>query len=80
MWFLLELIIGGFIINFLGVNIRCIFFRLFNKNVKKESFENKHNDIVFGFTQGFYNAIVGIVTFILLSFGVTYVLYLLDLL
>lgn len=77
---ILELIIRGFIINFLGVNIRYQFFRLFRSDVKKENFEDNQADIGNCFAQGFYNFFVGIISFIVLSFGIVYVLYVLNLL
>ncbi len=52
---LLEIIFGGLIINFLGINARYYFLKIFNKNLKKEDFKNDKNDIGAKFSQGFYN-------------------------
>jgi hypothetical protein len=77
---LFEIIIGGLIVNFFGVNTRYYFFRIFNKNVKKKDFENGQEDIGASFSQGFYNFFVGLIVFCALSTGIAYIAYKLNLL
>ncbi|NIF05289.1 hypothetical protein F3J23_07525 [Chryseobacterium sp. Tr-659] len=77
---LLEIIFGGLITQFLGLNTRYYFFKIFNKNLKKGDFENDKEDIGSSFSQGFYNFFIGLIVFILLSFGVVYLLDLFHLL
>lgn len=77
---LFDVIIGGLIINFLGVNTRYYFFKIFNKNLKKEDFKNDQKDIGASFSQGFYNFFVGLIIFCILSTGIAYVFYKLNLL
>ncbi|UKB84863.1 hypothetical protein LF887_04305 [Chryseobacterium sp. MEBOG06] len=72
---LLEIIFGGLIINFLGINTRYYFFRIFNKNLKKEDFKNDKDDIGAQFSQGFYNFLVGLIVFCILSIVIVYIAY-----
>lgn len=71
---LLEIIFGGIITQFLGLNTRYYFFKIFNKNLKKEDFENNQEDIGTSFSQGVYNFFIGLIVFFLLSFGIVYLL------
>lgn len=57
-----------------------IFFRIFKKNIKKESLSVNQNEIVSGFAQGFYNLFVGIFVFSLLVALMVYLLHALGLL
>ena len=71
---LLEIIFGGIITQFLGLNTRYYFFKIFNKSLKKEDFQNDQEDIGASFSQGFYNFFIGLIVFILLSFIIVYLL------
>ncbi|RMZ57912.1 hypothetical protein D1632_16510 [Chryseobacterium nematophagum] len=71
---LLEIILGGIITQFLGLNTRYYFFKIFDKNLKKEDLQNDQEDIGASFSQGFYNFFTGLTVFILLSFAVVYLL------
>ncbi|KUJ49705.1 hypothetical protein [Chryseobacterium sp. JAH] len=71
---LLEIIFGGLITQILGLNTRYYFFKIFNKNLKKEDFQNDQEDIGSSFSQGFYNFSIGLLVFFLLSFGIVYLL------
>lgn len=71
---LLEIIFGGLITQILGLNTRYYFFKIFNKNLKKEDFQNDQEDIDSSFSQGFYNFSIGLLVFFLLSFGIVYLL------
>jgi hypothetical protein len=75
---LFEIFIRGLIINFLGVNTRYFFFRIFNKNVKKKDFENDQEDVGGSFSQGFYNFFIGFFVFLVLTVGVIYALDMID--
>jgi hypothetical protein len=77
---LLEAILGGFIINFLGVNARYHFLKIFNKNLKKEDLKNDQEDIGASFSQGFYNFFIGLLVFCIVSIGLMYIAYRLNLL
>lgn len=77
---LLEAILGGLIINFLGVNTRYYFFKVFNKDLKKEDFKSNSEDIGASFSQGFYNYFIGLAVFCILSIGLMYIAYRLNLL
>ena len=57
-----------------------IFFRIFKKNIKKESLSVNQNEIVSGFAQRFYNFFVGIFMFSLLVALMVYLLHILGLL
>jgi len=71
---LLEIIFGGIITQFLGLNTRYYFFKIFNKSLKKEDFQNDKEDIGDSFSQGFYNFFIGLIVFIILSFVIVYLL------
>lgn len=75
-----EIIFGGLIIRFLGLNTRYYFFKIFNKDLKKESFENNQEDIGASFSQGFYNFFIGLIVLCILFFGIAYIFYILNLL
>ncbi|MCL8535785.1 hypothetical protein M9991_02795 [Chryseobacterium gallinarum] len=77
---LFDVIIGGLIINFLGVNTRYYFLKIFNKNLKKEDLKNGQEDVGASFSQGFYNFFIGLGVFFILSFGLVYLLDKLNLL
>ena len=73
---IIEIIIKDFLIDFLGINTRYYFFRIF----KKENLSVNQNDIVSGFAQGFYNLFVGIFVFSLLVALMVYLLHVFGLL
>lgn len=75
-----EIIFGGLIIKFLGLNTRYYFFKIFKKDLKKKDFENSQEDIGAGFSQGFYNFFIGLIVFLILSVGLVYILDILNLL
>ena len=77
---IIEIIIKEFLIDFLGINTRYYFFRIFKKNIKKESLSANQNEIVSGFAQRFYNFFVGIFMFSLLVALMVYLLHILGLL
>jgi hypothetical protein len=77
---IIEIIIKEFLIDFLGINTRYYFFRIFKKNIKKESLSINQDEIVSGFAQGFYNFFVGIFMFSLLVALMVYLLHILGLL
>ena len=72
---IIEIIIKEFLIDFLGINTRYYLFRIFKKNIKKESLSANQNGIVSGFAQGFYNLFVGIFVFSLLVALKVYLLH-----
>ena len=71
---LFELIFGRIIIQSLGLNTRYYFFKLFNRNLKKESFRGNKSEILKGLGQGFYNSFIGLIMFCILSFGIVSIL------
>ena len=77
---LLEIVFGGLIINFIEINKRYYFFKIFNKNLKKDDFKNKEDDVGGQFSQGFYNFFIGLIIFCLISIGLVYIAYKLKLL
>ena len=77
---IIEIIIKEFLIDFLGINTRYYFFRIFKKNIKKESLSANQNEIVSGFAQGFYNFFVGTYMFSLLVASMVCLLHILGLL
>ena len=77
---IIEIIIKEFLIDFLGINTRYYFFRIFKKNIKKESLSANQNEIVSGFAQGFYNFFGGLFMFSLLVALMVYLLHILGLL
>ena len=46
---IIEIIIKEFLIDFLGINTRYYFFRIFKKNIKKENLSANQNEIRNGF-------------------------------
>ena len=77
---IIEIIIKEFLIDFLGINTRYYFFRIFKKNINKESLSVNQNEIVSGFAQRFYNFFVGIFMFSLLVALMVYLLHVFGLL
>lgn len=77
---LFEIIFGGIISRFLGLNTRYYFFKIFNKNVKKEDFRDNPSDELKGLGQNFYNVFVGLIIFCLLAIAIAYIFYKLKLL
>lgn len=71
---LFEIIIRSIIINFLGVNTRYYFFKMLGKNYKKDDFIKHKDDIIYAFSQEFYNFIVGITVSIFLFMAIFYIL------
>lgn len=71
---LFELIFGRLITYYLGLNTRYYFFKLFNHNLKKEDIEGGNNDRLSDLGQGFYNSIIGLIIFFILSFVIVYIL------
>lgn len=67
-----DLILRRFIIRFLGVRVRYLFLRLFDKNLKFSTLkENEANSFYFDFL----NAIVGLIVFIGISFLLAYIFF-----
>ncbi|MDD1524987.1 hypothetical protein CYV15_05250 [Riemerella anatipestifer] len=78
---LVEIILGGIVTNFLGVHTRYYFFKIFNKNLKKEDFKGeKSEDEINNLRQGVYNRFIGLLVFCILSVGIVYITYKLNLL
>ena len=77
---IIEIIIKEFLIDFIGINTRYYFFRIFKKNIKKENLSANQNEIVTGFAQRFYNFFVGIFMFSLLVALMVYLLHVFGLL
>lgn len=71
---LFELIFGRIITQYLGLNTRYYFFKLFNHDLKKESFRGNELDILKGLGQSFYNSFIGLIMFCILSFGIVCIL------
>ncbi len=77
---LIEIIFGGIISQFLGLNTRYYFFKIFNKNIKKDDFRGSSSDELKGLGQNFYNVFVGLIVFCSLAIGIAYLFYKLKLL
>lgn len=60
MEFILELILRRFIIRFLGINIRYLILKIFNKSVKKESLLGNPKDYGSEFSNDLINAGIGL--------------------
>ena len=73
-----EILIGGVVGRFLGLNARYFILKIFNKKLKKKDLMNKKNDIN-GLQQDTYNGVIGLIVLIILIIGITYPLYLLGL-
>ncbi len=71
----LQIIIGQFLINFLGVNTRFYFFKIFNKDLKKKEFTKEKENDPGGIMQGIYNVFIGFAVLILLCLGIAYIFY-----
>lgn len=80
MEFLFEIIIGRFIIRFLGLRTRYLFFKIIGhkKSVEELGGEKKEfQDFVYN---DIWNVIIGFTVFGALSFGIVYLFYLTGLL
>jgi hypothetical protein len=65
MEFLLELILGRFIIRFLGVNIRYQVLKIFDESLKKQDLLGKSKDVGAEFGNDIINAGVGLLALFL---------------
>lgn len=77
---LFELIFGRLITQYLGLNTRYYFFKMFNSNLEKENLTGDKNDNQKNLGQSFYNSFVGLIMFCLIAFLVVYILDLLGIL
>lgn len=77
---ILQIVFGNFLINFLGLNTRFYFFKIFDSNLRKEDFTKENEKDPGGIMQGIYNVSVGLVVFIILAVLIAYIFYLLKLL
>ena len=71
----LQIIIGNFLFNFLGVNTRFYFFKIFNRNLNRDDFVKENEKDSGGIMQGIYNVFIGFAVFILVSLGIAYIAY-----
>ncbi|WP_304343426.1 hypothetical protein [Chryseobacterium koreense] len=70
----LEIVFGRLITQYLGLNTRYLFFKIFNKNILKENLRNAQTDELNSLGQGFYNSFIGLFVFCLLVIGIVYIL------
>lgn len=77
---LFEIIVVQFIIRFLGLRTRHLFFKTIGYEKSIDQLKGKKSDFYNSVNNGFYNAIVGFMVFIGLSFGIAYLFYLAGLL
>lgn len=75
---IIDLILGRFIIRFLGSNIRYLFLSL-TKNVTIEELRRKEDEEGRNLYNDFMNAIVGLISFALIIIPLMYLLYLVGL-
>jgi len=75
--FISEFLIGGLIINFLGLYSRYYFFKLIGKPKDKKylSGEKKIYDSTDKVQQLIYNFIIGLIGFTLISFSIAYIVF-----
>jgi uncharacterized membrane protein YdjX (TVP38/TMEM64 family) len=80
--FIIEIILQGLIIDFLGKRTRFYFFKILGKekSLKYLSGSKKKQGSYSMFEQHIMNVIVGIASFCIISFGLVYLLYQLNLL
>ncbi|KFF21495.1 hypothetical protein IW22_05905 [Chryseobacterium sp. JM1] len=73
---LFEIIFGRIITQYLGLNVRYYFLKIFDKNLKKQDIVTSSKSL----EQGFYNSFIGLIVFCLLLIVIAYMFYKLDLL
>jgi len=72
--FLIEVIFRGIIVRFLGLYTRFYTFNFFGKKISLEKLKGSKNTNS-EYSQDFFNAIIGLGVFCLLSFFVAYIVY-----
>lgn len=73
--FIFELILGRFIIRFLGLNTRYFVLKLFNKTLDKEDLLGEKDNYGSFFANDLMNAFVGFIIFFLLLYMMGIILY-----
>ena len=73
MEFILEIFLGRFIIQFLGINTRYCVLKLFDKTLKKDSLNGLPKDMGSQFSNSIINAIVGFIALFLLFYLVGFI-------
>jgi hypothetical protein len=73
---LFEIIFGKIITQYLGLNVRYYFLKIFNKNLKKQDIETGSKSL----EQGFYNSFIGLIIFCSLAIAIAYIFYKLNIL
>ena len=77
---LFEIFIARFIIGFLGLRTRHLFFKIIGHEKSIDQLRGKKNDFYNSVNNGIYNVFVGFIVFAALSFGIVYLLDLMGLL
>lgn len=77
---LFEIIIARFIIRFLGVRTRYLFFKIIGHKKSLEDIEGEKKEFQDFVYNDICNVIIGFAVFAALSFGIVYLLYITDLL
>lgn len=72
---LLEIIIARFIIRFLGLRTRYLFFKIIGRNKSMENLRGKKKDFYNSVYNDIWNAIIGFIVFAGFSFGIVYLLF-----
>ncbi len=70
-----EIIFGRIITQYLGLNVRYYFLKIFDKNLRKQYIDGSKD-----LKQGFYNSFIGLIIFCSLSISIAYIFYKLNLL
>jgi len=73
-WFI-DIIFGRFIIRFLGLYTRYYFFYITGKKKTMKYLSGDVKRLETSSAQDFYNAVVGIVSFGFISFGIAYLIW-----
>ena len=72
---ILEIFLGGFIANVLGLYTRYLFFRLIGKRKSIKYLSGESKDQISNTSNNFLNTTVGLIVFLLLFVGIAYLVY-----
>lgn len=72
---ILEIFLGGFIANVLGLYTRYLFFRLIGKRKSIKYLSGESKDQISNISNNFLNTTVGLIVFLLLFVGIAYLVY-----
>jgi hypothetical protein len=70
--FFIGVFIRAWIVRFLGIRVRWLFFNALGKKITLEQLEGKKGDIGSEFSQDLFNAFTGFIAFAVIALGLGY--------